>query len=419
MKSSLNIALFHNLPSGGAKRAVYEFTKGLTARGHHIHEFRLSTADSSFLNMVDLTAGETEFPFELPKYKRLPIPGITPFVNAYSTVIMMLHLKQISRRIASYIDSKNFDVVWVNDCRIIYKPFLMRYLRTPFIFYSHHGGTFVGFNEAFEEISTKESKTTFDRVKDIYYWLPTKLPEQIMHHEEIINARDAHYVVTNSFFAAESYYQFFGVPARVVYLGVDHQTFNRSTTERGEYFLSVGSLTYRKGYRFLISVLSLLPLKYRLPLKIIANFVDPKEAEKVESLANKAKVKIEIHQVYNDTELAKIYRQAEVYLSAPILEPFGLTLLEAQACGIPVVAVNEGGLRESVVNGVTGFLVERDPVAFAEALKLLLQDKKLREDMGVKGMEITRSQWNWSKAAASLEWQLQNAIQLNRKVIPE
>jgi glycosyltransferase involved in cell wall biosynthesis len=72
-----------------------------------------------------------------------------------------------------------------------------------------------------------------------------------------------------------------------------------------------------------------------------------------------------------------------------------------------------------VVNGVTGFLVERDPVAFAEALKLLLQDKKLREDMGVKGMEITRSQWNWSKAAASLEWQLQNAIQLNRKVIPE
>jgi glycosyltransferase involved in cell wall biosynthesis len=415
MKSNLRIALFHNLPSGGARRAIFEFTKGLVARGHRVHEFRLSTANSTFLNMADLTIGETVFPFEVPKYKRLPIPGITPYANAWKTIAMFRGLNNLSRQIASFIDHKNFDVVWVNDCQISLKPFLVRYLRTPYIFYSHHGGTYLGFYEGLEQIGEKGPKTAIERAKGTFFWLPTVLQKQYIHHNEIANARDATYVVTNSSFAAESYYQFFGIPARVVNYGVNHQTFKPSTTDRGEYVLTVGALIYRKGFRFLISALSLLPPEYRLPLKIIANFIDPMEKEKLDYLAKQAQIKIDIQQIFDDDELAQIYQKAKVFLYSPIMEPFGLSPLEALACGTPVIAVKEGGPREIVTDGVTGFLVERDPAVFAEALKLLLQNDKLREEMGANGVEMTHSQWDWTIAATSLEWHLQHAIQLSRK----
>jgi len=91
-----------------------------------------------------------------------------------------------------------------------------------------------------------------------------------------------------------------------------------------------------------------------------------------------------------DADLPKIYRSADV-LAMPSVsgaEAFGLVALEAQACGIPVVATELPGVRTVVENGVTGMLVPpHDDVALAEKLKELLGNEFTRKEMAKAAIE--------------------------------
>ena len=74
----------------------------------------------------------------------------------------------------------------------------------------------------------------------------------------------------------------------------------------------------------------------------------------------------------SDHALRELYRGA-LALLFPAIEDFGLVPVEAQACGTPVVGLDAGGVRDTVVDGVTGALVAaQDPVAFASALREVL-----------------------------------------------
>jgi len=79
------------------------------------------------------------------------------------------------------------------------------------------------------------------------------------------------------------------------------------------------------------------------------------------------------------------------------------------ACGTPVVGVREGGVRETVVHGETGLLVERDPRLFADAVSSLLRDPERRDDMGRQGVEYVKREWSWERSVATLERRLEEA----------
>ena len=66
-----------------------------------------------------------------------------------------------------------------------------------------------------------------------------------------------------------------------------------------------------------------------------------------------------------DDELVGLLNHAAAMVYAPRLEPFGLAPIEAAACGLPLVAVAEGDVRETVIDGVTSLLVGSDPAAIA------------------------------------------------------
>ncbi|BEL07429.1 glycosyltransferase family 1 protein [Actinoplanes sichuanensis] len=97
------------------------------------------------------------------------------------------------------------------------------------------------------------------------------------------------------------------------------------------------------------------------------------------------------------------YRSADVLAATPWYEPFGLTPLEAMACGVPVVATEVGGLTDTVVDGITGDLVPpRDPRALATALRRLLADDVRRYGYSAAAVDRAAASYAWPRIAERL-----------------
>ncbi|HEY0737130.1 MAG TPA: glycosyltransferase [Herpetosiphonaceae bacterium] len=95
-------------------------------------------------------------------------------------------------------------------------------------------------------------------------------------------------------------------------------------------------------------------------------------------------------------EVPAFLRSLALFAMPSRAEAFGVAALEAQACGLPVVASNVGGLPEVVCDGETGLLVPPEqPQALAEALLALIGDPQRRTRMGAAGREWVRARYDW------------------------
>ena len=102
-------------------------------------------------------------------------------------------------------------------------------------------------------------------------------------------------------------------------------------------------------------------------------------------------------------DLATYYSASDVFVTTPWYEPFGITPVEAMACGRPVVGSDTGGIRSTVVHGKTGFLVPpRDPDALAGRLAELAADPALRARMGEAGRLRARRLYTWKRVGDDL-----------------
>jgi glycosyltransferase involved in cell wall biosynthesis len=103
-------------------------------------------------------------------------------------------------------------------------------------------------------------------------------------------------------------------------------------------------------------------------------------------------------------ELLDRYYSSDVFAFPPIWnEGFGLPPVEAMAAGLPVVASRSGTVEETVVDGLTGLLVEKNHAGeLAQALLLLLKDDAGREAMGRAGRRRVLKHFTWSRIAAGM-----------------
>ncbi len=101
-------------------------------------------------------------------------------------------------------------------------------------------------------------------------------------------------------------------------------------------------------------------------------------------------------------EMAKYYQAADIYLHAAKADTFPTVILEAQACGTPVIATSVGGIPDTIIDGETGFLTKaQDPQDMAESIIDVLNDHRRLTVMGMKAAQFAAANFGVDKMVQS------------------
>lgn len=390
----MKIAVFHNLPSGGAKRALHGFVRYLAASGHAVDVFIPSTADESFLPLRGLANKVEVFPV------RTTLRGLVLSTLRYLPPVRCSRadLEWTQRDMAREINGGGYEVVLVEQDQFTMSPFILKYLKAPAIYFCQQPSRL---GEAMEKHLAWQTGGHGRGAR----WARALVRGYVtarINRTDSNNASFGSYILVNSCFSREAVLRAYGLNSFVCYLGVDTETFRPVSLPRGDYVLSVGACTWLKGYDFILRALSRIRATIRPRLVLVSNVVDRPWQGYLERLATQHGVALEIKTLPSDRELVQIYNGAKLFVYAPYLEPFGLAALEAMACGTVVVGVKEGGVRESVSHDETGFLTERDEGMFAETVTGLLSDEAGRQSMGEKAIRAVREFWTLQHAGERL-----------------
>lgn len=186
---------------------------------------------------------------------------------------------------------------------------------------------------------------------------------------------------------------------RVLYPALDMEKFaqpNFTIATSEAPIVSLNRFERKKNIALLLRAYALLQteLKKSLPPLIIAGGYDIRNVENVEYLqelkhlaAELSIINIQFRPSISDQERATLMQSALCLVYTPHLEHFGIVPLESMFAGRPVIAVKSGGPMETVVDGKTGFLCDKTPQAFCDALKKLVNDPSLSATMGKAGHE--------------------------------
>jgi D-inositol-3-phosphate glycosyltransferase len=200
-----------------------------------------------------------------------------------------------------------------------------------------------------------------------------------------------------------------GVPAGTISLvasGVDLSRFTPEgpTAPRGPMrrLLSVGRLVARKGHEDIIAALRRVPGTESVIVggPAASQLAGDPVAAQLLRLARRHNVidRFLLTGAVVPQLMPSWYRSADLTVCTPWYEPFGLTPLEAMACGVPVVAYAVGGITDTVVDGVTGLLVPpRDRDALATALAGLLASPSRMRELSAAAVRRAREHYSWDR----------------------
>jgi glycosyltransferase involved in cell wall biosynthesis len=217
----------------------------------------------------------------------------------------------------------------------------------------------------------------------------------------------AHLNICNSIAVSRDMVSVSGCPVqkcRVIHNGVDVQRFHpdiprlwRKAMGWGENDVVFGMVAnFRPCKRHIDLVQAAATILQRHPeARFVMVGADYGSRKEVTREIEKLELKGKVHVVETDPSPEKIFAALDVYVCASESEGFSNVLLEAMACGKPVIATSAGGNSEAVLDGETGFLVPcGSPPALSAAAERLLRDPERRRVMGMRGRQ--RAEQNFS-----------------------
>lgn len=196
---------------------------------------------------------------------------------------------------------------------------------------------------------------------------------------------------------------------QVIYEGVDaifrrlpeesiNQVKNRLHLDR-PFILYVGSMHYRRNVQRLLQAFSILKRDRKIPQQLLLCGLNLYRGSELETWVARERLEQDVRYIgyVSDEELVALYNMAEVFVYPSMYEGFGLPILEAMACGAPVVTCNVSALPE--VAGNAALLIDpHDTQALVEALWRVLSEPNLKQELTGRGFEQSRK-FSWKKAA--------------------
>jgi glycosyltransferase involved in cell wall biosynthesis len=400
----MRIAIWHNLPSGGGKRALYDHVRGLVARGHTVEAWCPPTADRNFLSLSPLIPEHVvDLSWPVP-YRVSDKYGIT-----LQTERSLASMDEHCRACAKEIGRRDFDILFANACQFFRVTSIGRLATIPSVLYL--GEPYRWLYEAMPRLRwlaqprrtqsllrLSVHRAAFADHRSIRNW-------RVQAREEVDNAAAFTRILVNSYFSRESILRAYGLDSDVCYLGIDTDRFVDKKLPRDTVIIGLGSITLEKNLRLCIEAVGTLPPP-RPKLQWIANYVDTNYLKEMHDLAKSREVVFEPMLGVSDIELIDALNRAVAMVYAPRLEPFGLAPLEANACGVPVIAVPEGGVRETIIDQVNGLLVENNPAAMAAAIDQLFADRSFARQLGTNARLAIEAKWGLNSGTDRLEQQL-------------
>jgi glycosyltransferase involved in cell wall biosynthesis len=219
--------------------------------------------------------------------------------------------------------------------------------------------------------------------------------------ETLYFLKDRYYLTVSDWMKEQMIKQYprIGNLIRVVQNAVDPELFcpNKERPQR-DMVLFTGRLVAAKGIRFLIEAI---PTVLREHPECLFTFIGAGNSLPYERRLKELKVPEQnfafLGYLKDASKLIEYYRAQSVYVAPTLYENLPIRVLEAMACGVPVVASNVCGLPEIIQDGVNGFLISPGSVReLGEKISALLADPRMRRRMGMFARKIVLEKFDWN-----------------------
>lgn len=400
----LRIAVWHNLPSGGAKRALWDSVSGLLAQGHHVESWCPDTADQKYLPLEKICR-EHVVPLKPSPLK----PALKFFrwaAECRQMKDLIAALRVHNAACAAEINAGKFDVLFANTCLYLAAPGIGRLVDLPSAVHiaepyrrnyeTIEDSPWAGPAAKAGEVTPGLARLSVSSLKLQY--------RRLQMREELDNARAYDRILANSFYSRESILRAYGLESAVCYLGIDTDFFRPTGEPPDKYLMGFGAVVSIKGIGRAIEALGCVRPELRPKLLWVGNTANESYVAEMTRRAKELGVEFEIRVMVDDTELISLLSRAAAVIYTSLLEPFGLAPLEANACGTPVIAIAEGGVRETIVDGENGLLLpDANPRAMAAVIEKYFQDPKLADGLRAKCRDAILARWKKAAGAERLE----------------
>ncbi|MDO8568505.1 MAG: glycosyltransferase [Dehalococcoidales bacterium] len=361
----LQVTPFFSAFHGGSAEVPYQLSRELARRGHRVTVYT-----------SDFQIGDTQ------------IPGVT--IRAFKTRFSQAKF-YVTPGIAAEARAniKNFDVVHLHN----YRTYQNIVVRGPAV---KHGIPYV--------LQAHGSLTTFFQRKMLKKVFDLAWGNRILRDASgLLAVTDAEAAQYRSMGATEN-------KIKIIPHGIDLAEF-ASLPERGEFrrkyglgeskiVLFVGRLDNTKGLDLLARAFAGLARDEARLVIVGPDFGYLKPLQALIKELDLQKNIVITGPLYGREKLAA-YADADVHVLPSSYEIFGITTLEAMACGTPVIVTDRCGLADAVKDA--GLVIPHDEKALCRAMQQLLDNDKMRQACAEKGKLLVRDKFNWAKIAAQIE----------------
>lgn len=359
---------------GGTEVAIYEISKRLVQRGHDV-----TILTPKYLKYKNSKTCEKLNAVQIYRYP------ISSYMYRFSALTRYINIQlRALKKIIELDRNENFDIFHQLHLFALGGPAVLakKYLRKPLV------TTLIGWD-------------TYDPINPVPSFLYPYLA-QVMNKSDVVTSLSQES-------AKHARKQGCRKKIKIIPLGVDVTRFNPHIDGSMErkilgikddeiMVLSVQRLVRRKRVDCLINAVPEV-IKKHPNIRFVIIGGGP-EKERLIKLARKLKISNNISFLdftFLTHELARYYSASDIFVLHSLYEGFGIVLIEASACGKPVISTRVGSIPEVVDDGKTGLLVKpENPIHLASAILKLVNDEELRKSMGKEGRMKVEREYDWN-----------------------